>query len=151
MAQPVAVMKVRPSTKMVKFRYAWGLVFLITASLLAHQYEPHQNITLALYALVLLWMIVTAARHLGLLFTTLIIDGERLLLEEGLLSKSTRSLNLLKVQDIKVEQGAWDRMLGVGRLTLETAGEAGRLTMANIDRPRQVADQILALARRKAG
>ena len=37
---------------------------------------------------------------------------------------------------------------GIGGITLETAGETGRLTMENIDNPQQVADHILALARR---
>jgi uncharacterized membrane protein YdbT with pleckstrin-like domain len=94
-------------------------------------------------ALLLLW---TAGRHLSLRFTTLTIEAGRLRFEQGVLSRSTRTMDLAKVQDVRVDQSLGQRILNLGNLTLETAGEAGILTMANIDRPRKIADAILVAA-----
>jgi hypothetical protein len=52
-------------------------------------------------------------------------------------------LDLAKIQDVRVDQTVGQRILNLGNLTLETAGETGSLTMPNIDSPRQVADRIL--------
>jgi hypothetical protein len=35
------------------------------------------------------------------------------------------------------------RMLGVGNLSLETSGEASRLTIEDVDNPQSLADEIL--------
>jgi membrane protein YdbS with pleckstrin-like domain len=39
-----------------------------------------------------------------------------------------------------------DRMLGIGTVTFETAGDSSRLVMENVDRPQDVAHRILSLA-----
>jgi len=46
-----------------------------------------------------------------------------------------------------VHQRAGQRMFGVGDLSIETAGEASRLTIPEIDRPQQIADYINNLSR----
>ena len=61
-------------------------------------------------------------------FTTVTITGDRLRYEPGLFSKSTRTIQLSKVQDVRVDQHLAQRMVGVGDLSIETAGEASRLT-----------------------
>jgi len=50
-----------------------------------------------------------------------------------------------------VEQHVLQRLVRVGDLSIETAGEASRLTIANIDRPQHFADQILAASHNTAG
>jgi uncharacterized membrane protein YdbT with pleckstrin-like domain len=62
----------------------------------------------------------------------------------GLLSKTTRNIQLSKVQDVRVDQSLGQRMLGVGNISIETSGETSRLTVANIDSPHAVADEIIA-------
>ena len=79
----------------------------------------------------------------------LTIAGGKMKFEQGMLSKSTRNLELAKIQDVRVDQSLGNRLLGLGDLTLETAGESGSLTIRKIDRPQQVDDQILELARAK--
>jgi len=50
------------------------------------------------------------------------------------------------VQDVRVDQSLGQRLLQIGNLSIETAGEASRLTMENIDNPQQVADEIIDAA-----
>jgi len=73
-------------------------------------------------------------------------DG-RLRYESGLASKTTRTLELEKIQDVRVDQSLTQRMLRLGSITIVTASETGSLTMEQIDRPQQTADEILNLAR----
>ncbi len=72
------------------------------------------------------------------------ITGDKLRYDLGLLSKTTRNIQLSKVQDVRVDQSLGQRMLGVGDISIETSGEASRLTLRNIDDPHAVADEIIA-------
>jgi uncharacterized membrane protein YdbT with pleckstrin-like domain len=137
---------VRPSTKLLIGQYLFADLFLIGAIILHVQYaQTHYAIALAVaWGLITVW---TIAKHIGLRFTILTLLSDSLRYESGMLSKSTRSLNLQKVQDVRVDQGLLERIFGIGSITLETAGESGSLVMEKIDQPQKVADQILDLAR----
>lgn len=97
--------------------------------------------------LVLLW---PGARALRLRYTKAVITGDRLRYEVGVASKSTRNIQLSKLQDARVEQGLWQRMWNVGNLSIETAGEASRLTIPNVDNPQGLADEIMNRAQKGA-
>jgi uncharacterized membrane protein YdbT with pleckstrin-like domain len=71
------------------------------------------------------------------------VTADRLRYETGLLSKSTRTIQLSKVQDVRVDQSLRQRIYGVGNIAIETAGEASRLTLANVDNPHALADEIM--------
>jgi membrane protein YdbS with pleckstrin-like domain len=75
--------------------------------------------------------------------TKVTIVGDRLRYETGLMAKTTRTIQLSKVQDVRVDQRPGQRMFGVGDLSIETAGEASRLTIPDVDNPQAVADEIL--------
>jgi uncharacterized membrane protein YdbT with pleckstrin-like domain len=75
--------------------------------------------------------------------TTVTIVGDRLRYESGLFAKSTRTIQLSKVQDVRVDQRLAQRLFGVGNLSIETAGEASRLTIPDVDNPQALADTIL--------
>ena len=53
-------------------------------------------------------------------------------------------------QEVKCDRGrcqsVGQRMLGVGDLSIETAGENSRLVVENLDSPQQLAEQITDLA-----
>ncbi|MBM3740589.1 MAG: PH domain-containing protein [Acidobacteria bacterium] len=148
MPPPNQLLFVRPSTKLVQVRYVAAVLAAASGYLLRHFYPKlPQPVEFALYGIGGFWLITTIFRHIGLMFTSLASDGDKLTFEQGFLAKSTRSMNLSKIQDAKVDQSIGERMMGIGSLTLESAGESGRLVMENIDRPREVADQILNLSR----
>jgi len=75
--------------------------------------------------------------------TTVTVAGDRLRYESGAISKTTRTIQLSKVQDVRVDQRPMQRMFGVGNISIETAGEASRLTIPDVDKPQAVADEIL--------
>lgn len=132
---------IRPSTKLILAKYV--VAILLALALTVAFWSQEQKYWMAAYAIPL-WMIVTGvATHAQRRFTTLKMAGERLQYESGMASKTARSIPLHKVQDVAVRQSMVERMLGIGTLTIETAGDAGRLTMEQIDSPRVVAETIL--------
>jgi uncharacterized membrane protein YdbT with pleckstrin-like domain len=96
---------------------------------------------------VLLW---PALRWLRRQFTKAVISGDRLRYETGVAAKSTRNIQLSKLQDARVDQRLAQRLWNVGDLSLETAGETSRLTIANVDNPQALADEIMNRAQKAA-
>lgn len=137
-------MIVRPSMKMITVTYVFALILAIGGA------EAYWNLLPAapmwpgaVFALLLIWPF---RKHLRRQFTRLEIAGDKLRYETGLISKSTRIMELAKVQDTRVDQSIGQRIIGTGNLSIETAGETSRITILSIDRPREVAEQILHLA-----
>ena len=91
--------------------------------------------------LVLLW---PAERWLRRRFTKLVFTTDhRLRYEVGITSKSTRNIQLYKVQDVRVDQRLAQRLWKVGDLSIETAGGASREKICNMDDPQALADDIM--------
>jgi uncharacterized membrane protein YdbT with pleckstrin-like domain len=76
----------------------------------------------------------------------LTVTADKVRFETGILSKSTRTIQLGKVQDVRVDQSLRQRVTGVGTLSIETAGEASRLIIHDIDQPQVLADEIMRRA-----
>jgi uncharacterized membrane protein YdbT with pleckstrin-like domain len=98
--------------------------------------------------LILLWPALRALRRQ---YTKVVITGDHLRYEVGATSKSTRNIQLSKVQDVRVDQRVMQRMWNVGNLSIETAGESSRLTIANVDHPQGLADEIMTRAQHGPG
>lgn len=90
--------------------------------------------------LIFLW---PGARWIRRRYTKAVVSGDRLRYESGLASKSTRSIQLSKLQDVRVDQTLKQRIFNIGDVSMETSGETSRLTIPNIDNPQAVADDLL--------
>jgi membrane protein YdbS with pleckstrin-like domain len=137
---------IRPSAKFIKLGYTAVILLIIGAAVAQNQLKgripdnwPPWAMP-AVFALLLLW---PATRHWRQRFTKMTMVGDKLRYESGMLSKSTRTIQLSKVQDVTVRQTLGQRMAGIGDLSIETAGESSRLTFPNIDRPQAIADRII--------
>jgi uncharacterized membrane protein YdbT with pleckstrin-like domain len=137
---------IRPSLKFIKAGYAIVLLLIGAALFVHYKYLADQQSTPWLpiaSALLLIWPI---KRHIQRQTVKVTITGEKLRYETGLFSKSTRIIQLPKVQDVRAIQSLGQRMFGVGDLSIETAGENSRLVVENLDNPQQLAEQITDLA-----
>ena len=140
---------VRPTLKFINAAYIVVIVLILAAFVLQHFYEPTWPLWLPLVLVVLLLWVIT--RHFKRMTRKLTIGAERLVYEEGLLGKSTRTIPLAKVQDVRVDQSLVDRVFGVGSVSMETAGGSSRLVMTPIDRPHQIAGEITNRSEQAAG
>jgi uncharacterized membrane protein YdbT with pleckstrin-like domain len=139
-------MIIRPTLKFIYLGYAVVAVIVVACAMAATQIHWPADVPAALQTwipwlpvLLLLWPL---KRHLRNRLTRMTILDDRLRYETGLLSKTTRTILVSRIQDVTVHQGVGQRMFDVGDLSIETAGEASRETIHNIDRPQDIADVI---------
>jgi uncharacterized membrane protein YdbT with pleckstrin-like domain len=148
-SNPMEEMVIRPTTKFIKAGYAIVFLLIIVGAVAQNKVKElqtlPQGVVPGVLALLLLWPI---SRHLERRFTKMTIIGDKLRYEVGALSKSTRTIQLSKVQDVTVRQHLGQRMAGVGSLSIETAGESSRLTFPSIDSPQSVAEHIIDASHR---
>lgn len=128
---------------------AAGLVFLAleVLCLLTWNLAVGSPLIMIPPALILLW---PAARAMRRQYTRTLITDDRLRYETGLASKSTRTIQLAKIQDVRVDQSLFQRMFNVGDLSIETAGEASHLTIHNVDDPQALADETMSRSQKGA-
>jgi membrane protein YdbS with pleckstrin-like domain len=64
--------------------------------------------------------------------TTYELTTKRLRLRAGILTRHGRDIPLVRINDVSFEQGPLDRLLGCGRLVVESAGEHGQIVLTEI-------------------
>ena|SRR5579864_9205501 len=118
---------IRPTTKFIKAGFLLVLLLVIAAFIVHARFledQPWSRWLPLVAAAFLLWPIERLIRRQAVKLT---ISGDKLRYEAGFFSTSTRIIQLPKVQDVRVNQSLWQRILGVGDLAIETAGESSRL------------------------
>jgi uncharacterized membrane protein YdbT with pleckstrin-like domain len=138
----LADVTIRPTAKFLKAGTILAAILFLALEIayfvwLRDQASP---ILLVLPPLILLW---PGSRWLRRRFTVITITGDRLRYETGFASKSTRTIQLSKLQDVRVDQRLTQRIFDVGDLSLETSGETSRLVIHNVDRPQDTADELM--------
>src|SRR5581483_2819696 len=116
-------------------------VLIVAATWAYFKYLDDEPRWIALLPLVALYPPVKM--HLKRRLISMRFHDDHLTLETGFLSRSRRTVDTAKIQDVTVRQTLGQRLLGVGDLMLESAGESGRMFIGNLDRPREIADAII--------
>jgi membrane protein YdbS with pleckstrin-like domain len=134
---------IRPTAKLIAAGFV--LVFLlIVAGVVVHikyfqQYEiPFVPLVCALFNV---W---PAQRLMRRQFTKAELRGDMMRYQSGFLTRNTETIQISKMQSVKVRQTLGQRLIGIGDISFETAGETSRLTIPNVDAPQQVADGLNA-------
>jgi membrane protein YdbS with pleckstrin-like domain len=146
---------VRPSLRKVKFALLLCVLFLCFLLYVwwavlpeAHWSAPLvSGVHWSILVIGLLPFLFPLSGWLTATRTELTIEGGLVRSRQGLLSETLRSTELRKIQDIRVERTVGQRMWGLGTLVLETSSEQGRIVVEDVERPQQIADQILAASR----
>ncbi|HWQ55281.1 MAG TPA: PH domain-containing protein [Bryobacteraceae bacterium] len=139
---------IRPTLRFIRMGYTTVFVLVAIALALASNIPEFPLWVAGGLALLLLW---PAQRQLRRRFTIMTVKGDKLRYETGFLSKTTRTMQLSKIQDVAVRQSLLQRFFGIGDVSIETAGETGPLVVRNIDNPQEVADLIGESAQHPSG
>jgi uncharacterized membrane protein YdbT with pleckstrin-like domain len=91
---------------------------------------------------IVIWFIVPLLRWRT---TTYELTTRRLRLRSGILSRSGRDFPLIRISDVSFSHGLIDRLLGCGRLVVESAGEHGQLVLNEIPRVEHVQATLFQL------
>src|ERR1700676_3473029 len=109
-------MQLRPSLKFVKLGYLFCL--LLAAAIGVYLVADKNHPDYLVWALVVpgFLLILTVMRHIERRRVKLEILDDRLRYEAGFLSKATRTVELVKVQDVRVDQTLGQLIAAVGDL-----------------------------------
>lgn len=88
---------------------------------------------------VLGWFGVSFARWTS---THFVVTSDRLIHREGLVSRSGTEIPLERINTVFTAQNLFERMLGAGDLTIESAGAEGRQEFHDVRKPTQIQNEI---------
>src|SRR5208282_5824322 len=77
----------------------------------------------------MLWLIVPVLRWRT---TTYELTTRRLKVRDGIVARHGRDIPLARINDVSFSKGLLDRLLGSGRLVVESAGEHGQIVLTDI-------------------
>jgi uncharacterized membrane protein YdbT with pleckstrin-like domain len=80
---------------------------------------------------VMLWLMVPVLRWQT---TTYELTTRRLRMRDGIIARHGRDIPLARINDVSFTKGLLDRLLGSGRLAVESAGEHGQILLNDIPR-----------------
>jgi membrane protein YdbS with pleckstrin-like domain len=139
-------MELRQSLKAVKAAYLGCLLMELVLGGLWWYFQPDLTFW-AVAPIPFVLAVFVATRHIRRRMTKITISSDRLHYETGMFSKATRTVELVKVQDVRVSQTVMQRVFNIGDVSLETAGGSSRIIMDSIDRPQEVSNHIMDMAR----
>jgi uncharacterized membrane protein YdbT with pleckstrin-like domain len=114
-------------------------VLVLAAALIAEVLIPSnsaaavERLVVAAIAIlaVMLWLIVPVLRWRT---TTYELTTRRMRVRSGIVTRHGRDIPLARINDVSFEKGLLDRLLGSGRLVVESAGEHGQILLDDIPR-----------------
>jgi uncharacterized membrane protein YdbT with pleckstrin-like domain len=77
----------------------------------------------------MLWLIVPVLRWRTTVFE---LTNRRLRMRDGIITRHGRDIPLARINDVSFTKGLLDRLLGSGRLVVESAGEHGQIVLTDI-------------------
>jgi membrane protein YdbS with pleckstrin-like domain len=90
----------------------------------------------------MLWLMVPVLRWR---MTTYELTTRRLRIRSGVVTRHGRDIPLSRVNDVSFEQGPLDRLMGCGRLVVESAGEHGQIVLTEIPHVQSVHTTLFQL------
>jgi uncharacterized membrane protein YdbT with pleckstrin-like domain len=96
----------------------------------------------ALAAMVLALLAYPVRRLTDWLTSHFVVTSDRIIHRQGLIAKSSMEIPLEAINDVRFEQGVFDRLVGAGTLVVQSASEAGREEFAHIRKPEDVQKTI---------
>ena len=82
-----------------------------------------------------------------------VLTDQRVILNQGIISKFSRSITIDRIQDLTTFQGLWGPTWGFGDIELESAGREGAEMLSTVPHPQQLRNAIFGQieARRRQG
>ena len=124
-----------PHWKAVFWPAVWA-VLIIAAVVLVAVFTSWGMIPMLIVAGVglVLILVVTVWPWIRWRTTHYVFTNERVIMRSGVFSRSGRDIPLGRVNDVSFSHSLFERMLGCGTLTIESAGERGQVQLTDIPR-----------------
>jgi uncharacterized membrane protein YdbT with pleckstrin-like domain len=143
------VMRLHPHWKTLIRPLLFALI-VVAAALVAESAIPSGKDAAAIRGAVavvailvlMVWLMVPVLRWRT---TTYELTTKRLRMREGIVTRRGRDIPLVRINDVSFEKGLLDRLLGAGRLVVESAGEHGQILLRDIPHVEQVQATLFRL------
>lgn len=130
----------------------WPLLLLLAVALFDHflseslvARDVKMVATLAALAVLGIWLIVTWLRWNGTAFT---ITDQRVILDRGVLSRSSKVIPIDRVQDVSTRASLFGRILGYGTVEIDAAGSQGAELLDHVPGPNHFRDEVFVQSER---
>ena len=135
------VLDLRPHWAQIFWPTGWVVISVVAAivvfSAVDNNIARYPMLVLTLVAAV--WFVV---RYLKWNTTNFVVTTDRLVYRSGVVAKHGKEIPLERINDISFHQSIFERMIGAGDLTIESAGERGQQPFADIPKPSAVQNEI---------
>lgn len=140
---------ISPTLMFVKVGYVLAAVgALLMVALTSLVFGELISISLSI-ALGLLLFLIPAFYHVKKKMVRYTLTDSKLEIDEGFISRTTRSVPIRRIQDVTVSARAVQRLLGFGDLMIDNASdEGGKVVLKNINTPKHYGDVLLKQMRR---
>lgn len=98
----------------------------------------------ALLGVLVIALVVLNLYYWGWRSQQYIVTEQRVILNEGIVSRFSRSILIDRIQDVTTYQGLWGRAWGFGDIELESAGRDGGEWLRTVPHPQQLRNAIFA-------
>ncbi|MFT3743645.1 MAG: PH domain-containing protein [Pyrinomonadaceae bacterium] len=148
-SQEAEIFAISPTLMFVKIGYALAaLGALFLAAFTSVFLSSWISVWLSVFIGLLLFLI-PAYYHFKRKMVSYKLTESKLEIDEGFISRTTRSVPIRRIQDVTVSSTMLQRMLGFGNLTIDNASDdGGKVVMKNINTPKFYADVLLRQMRR---
>ena len=130
----------------------WPILLVVVVGVLDHYLKESlvardvkMVVTLAALALLGLWAIITWLRWNG---TSVTITDQRVILDRGVLSRSSKIVPIDRVQDVSTRQPVLGRILGYGTVEIDAAGSQGAELLDHVPSPNRFRDEVFVQSER---
>ena len=89
-------------------------------------------------ALVVFLVVYPVRKLVWWLTSDFVVTSSRVIHREGFIAKRSMEIPLDKINDVRFEQGIFERMVGAGTLVIQSASESGRNEFKFIRHPEEV-------------
>ncbi len=145
--EDATVFSITPTLKFVKAGY---LGAVIAAFFLVAFFSVFiQSVSIWLGVLLgMALLLIPAFYHVRQKLARYTLTDSNIVMDTGLISRTTQSIPLTRVQDVTVRATVSQRMLGLGDIVIDNSGSDGEcLVFKNVNSPRKYADQLLKQVR----
>ena len=136
------IFSITPTLMFVKLGYVLAAVgaLLLVAAVAA--FTPISTIWAVLLGLLL--FLIPAFYHIKQKLVRYTLTDSKLEIDAGLISRTTRSVPLRRIQDVTVSASVMQRLLGFGDLMIDNASEeGGKVVLKNINAPKARAEDVM--------
>jgi membrane protein YdbS with pleckstrin-like domain len=144
------IFTLRPTLVFVFVRYAVAAVCWIAVAALMGLFVGFTWVGLLILLLIGIALFsIPIYKHILRRREVYTLTNHKLEMRYGLLAKIVRNIPLRNIQDVTVTASAWQRLINIGDMEIDSASEGGKIVLDDIHYPERYANIILGELRRR--